>query len=148
MATLNTDAIVLDKPHQPDNTSSFPHREFGNKVKVKCSFQAFWFCLGCTTVKTKMSSFDTREGKGSADLAKGFSNWKYGCVKFNLHQGTNRHKEAVLKMLTLPATTLYVSECLSRLYQIETLECRQCFLKILSNLRYLACQRFEVMEMK
>ena len=79
----------------------------------------------------------------NADLAfitKGFSNRKDACVKFNIHQDTNCHKEAVLKIFTIPATMPNVSECLSRQHQVECQGRRQCFLKILSNLRYLAWQ--------
>ena len=55
-------------------------------------------------------------------------------MKFNVHQSRNCHKEEVLKVFTLPATIPNVAECLSKAHQVER------FLKILSNLRFLACQ--------
>lgn len=133
MATSSGDTIVPDKPHQPGNTYLFPHREFGKKVVVKRSFQSSWFsrwpwlhysedkdvvychtCMKANTEKKLQAS--------NADLAfisKGFSNWKDACVKFNIHQDTNCHKEAVLKVFTIPATMPNVSECLSRQHQVE-----------------------------
>ena len=51
------------------------------------------------------------------------------------------HKEAVEKIVTLPATTTRdVGELLSRMHAQEKIENRQCFLKILSNLRFVARQ--------
>ena len=49
------------------------------------------------------------------------------------------HKEAVEKIVTLPATTGDVGELLSGVHAQE-IENRQCFLKILSNLRFVARQ--------
>ena len=48
------------------------------------------------------------------------------------------HKEAVEKIVTLPATTRDVGELLSRMHAQEKIENRQCFFKILSNLRFVA----------
>ena len=50
------------------------------------------------------------------------------------------HREPVLKMITLTATTHNVAESLSKQHQLETLERRQCLLKVLSNLKFLARQ--------
>ena len=50
------------------------------------------------------------------------------------------HKEAVEKIVTLPATTRDVGELLSRMHAQEKIENRQCFLKILSKLRFVAHQ--------
>ena len=44
------------------------------------------------------------------------------------------------KIVTLPATTRDVCELLSGMHAQEQIENRQCFLKILSNLRFVACQ--------
>jgi hypothetical protein len=46
----------------------------------------------------------------------------------------------VERILTLPATTRDVGELLSRMHTQEKAQNRQCFLKILSNLRFLARQ--------
>lgn len=45
-----------------------------------------------------------------------------------------------MKVVTLPATTVDVAEALSVQHQREKLERRQCFLKVLSNARFLARQ--------
>ena len=45
-----------------------------------------------------------------------------------------------MRMITLPATTLNIATCLSNEHQREQLENRQCFLKILSNIQFLAGQ--------
>ena len=50
------------------------------------------------------------------------------------------HKEAVEKIVTLPAATTDVCELLSGMHAQEKIENRQCFLKILSNLRFVAHQ--------
>ena len=78
----------------------------------------------------------------NADMAfvsKGFYNWKDATVKFALHSSSNCHKEAVLKMVTMPSGKS-VAESLSSQLAKEKLQRRQCFLKILSNVRFLARQ--------
>ena len=62
---------------------------------------------------------------------------KDATVKFALHQSSNCHKEAVLKM---PSCSKKIAESLSLQVAKEKLERRKCFLKILSNLRFLARQ--------
>ena len=61
-------------------------------------------------------------------------------VKFAMHASSKCHKEAVLKMVTLPSSTKNVAECLSTQLKREKLERRQCFLKVLSNISFLAHQ--------
>ena len=77
-----------------------------------------------------------------AFIARGFTNWKDATVKFALHQSSNCHKEAVLKMVTKPSCSKNIAESMSLQVAKEKLERRKCFLKILSNLRFLARQRF------
>ena len=50
------------------------------------------------------------------------------------------HKEAVEKIVTLPATTRDVGELMSGMHAQEKIENQQCFLKILPNLRFVARQ--------
>ena len=71
---------------------------------------------------------------------KGYTNWKDATVRFSAHEASSCHKEAVLKVTTLPASTPDVAMCLSSQHQKDCLERRQCFLKILSNVRFLARQ--------
>ena len=60
--------------------------------------------------------------------------------EFDNHQRSSSHKEAVLKVITLPATTVDTGETLSSQHQCEKLERCHCFLKIISNIRFLARQ--------
>lgn len=59
---------------------------------------------------------------------------------FNTHKTSACHKEAVLRMITLPAITQNIGECLSKEHQCEKMERQQCLLKILSNIRFLTRQ--------
>ena len=73
-------------------------------------------------------------------ISTGFSNWKDAIAKFTKHEGSRCHKDAILKTITLPATTKDVSELLSLQLSKERLERRKCFLKLLSNVRFLSRQ--------
>jgi len=76
-----------------------------------------------------------------AFIVRGFTNWKDATVKFDAHQVSKCHKEAVLKVITLPATTSDVAESLSTQHLREKLERRQCLLKTLSSIRFLTAPR-------
>ncbi|XP_062523284.1 uncharacterized protein LOC134197946, partial [Corticium candelabrum] len=79
----------------------------------------------------------------SSDLAfisNGFTNWKDATVKFTTHASSKCHNEAVLKMIEVPSSMKNVAESLSAQLKMEKLERRQCFLKVLSNIRFLARQ--------
>ena len=143
-----------EQPHQP-RTFPFPKREFGKKTVVKRCFQPSWsekwpwlhyveekdvvLCFTCARACAEKKL----QWSANADLAfmtKGFSNWKDATGKFCIHASSKCHKEAVLKMVTLPSTTMDVVESLSAQHQREKLERRQCFLKVLSNIKFLARQ--------
>ena len=82
----------------------------------------------------------------NADAAftdRGYTNWKDATVRFSTHEASSCHKEALFKVIhvTLPAsTTPDVALCISSQHQKDCLECRQCFFKLLSNVRFLAHQ--------
>ena len=57
-----------------------------------------------------------------AFISKGFTNWKGATVKFAIHESSKCHKEAVLKMVTLPSSTNNVAESLSNALKKEKLE--------------------------
>ena len=76
----------------------------------------------------------------SLQVSKGFSNWKDGTVAFRQHEESACHKEAVEKMLTLPATTPNIGEMLSSTLAKEKATNRHCLLKVLSSLRFLSRQ--------
>ena len=144
---------VGDSPHQP-RKFLFPKREFGVKSIVRRSFQASWFdtwkwlhydeesdtafCHTCIKAFKEKKLFSN-----SCDpsfIRKGFHNWKDATLKFRAHESSNTHKEAILKVVTLPKTTRNVGEALSSSLRHEKLERRKVLLKILSNIRFLGRQ--------
>ena len=56
-----------------------------------------------------------------AFTSKGFTNWKDAPAKFAIHESSKCHKEAVLKMVTLPSSTQNVAESLSNVLKKEKL---------------------------
>ena len=140
--------------HQP-RVFDFPKRTFGKKVVVYRSFQPSWFdkcpwldyteneddalCFTCAQAnQQKMLQWSSNSDL--AFISKRFTNWKDATVKFGIHASSKCHKEAVLKMVTLPSSTKNVAESLSAQLKRENLERRQCFLKVLLNIRFLARQ--------
>ena len=113
------------EPHQPRD---FPKREFGKKLVVKRGFQPGWFkrwpwlhycedqdsvlCFICmkANIENKLQASSSADG---AFVTSVFSNWKDACVKFDNHQTSSCHKEAVLKVIKLVSTTTDVAESLS-----------------------------------
>ena len=142
------------EPHQPQSFV-FPRREFGINSVVKRSFQASWFtrwtwlhyresqdsviCHLCAraSLEKKLNWSNNAE---AAFISKGFSNWKHAVAKFNAHAESKCHKEALMKVVVLPSTTLNVAESLSQQTKKKRLKRRQNFLKILSNVKFLARQ--------
>ena len=57
-----------------------------------------------------------------------------------MHESSRCHQESVLKTVTLPSTTGNVGEMLCSQLATQRSERRQCLLKILSNVRFLARQ--------
>ena len=145
---------IGERPHQPI-TFHFPHREFGQKAVTKRSFQTKWFskwpwlhyneendsvfCFHC------IRAYSQNKLLGVANLEKtyistGFTNWKEATSRFASHESSRCHKDALLKMVTLLATTRDIGECLSKQHSKEKLENRQCFLKLLANVKFLSRQ--------
>ena len=118
---------IGDKPHQP-KSFSFPQREFGKTSVAKRSFQPQWFerwswlhydedrdlafCFTCV-VAYQNNHLRSVSNLEQTFISTGFSNWKDATTKFNKHEASQCHKEAVLKTITLPATTGNVGEMLS-----------------------------------
>ena len=78
-----------------------------------------------------------------ADLSfvqKGFSYRKDAIIAFKKHEPSECNKEAVQVSVVLPRTCLDVGEMLSSQHAKEKKENRECLLKILSNLKFLAHQ--------
>ena len=72
------------------------------------------------------------------------ANWKDASVKFNNHEKSRCHKDAVLKTVTVPASCRDIGETLSSQLAKEKLERRLCFLKLMSSVRYLARQALPI----
>lgn len=146
--------LIGEKPHQP-LSFKFPKREFGKTSIVKRSFQPQWFsrwpwlhydeerdlafCFTCV----KAYNDNKLHGVSSLEytyISAGFANWKDSSTRLPAHETTTCHKTAVLKTITLLSTTRDVGELLSAAHSQDRLERRQCFLKLLSNVRFLARQ--------
>ena len=52
-----------------------------------------------------------------AFISRGFSNCKDASVKFAIHEKNNCHNEAVLKTVSIPATTSNVAKIISTLHK-------------------------------
>lgn len=142
-----------DKPFQPRDFN-FPSVAFGVKNVVCRSFQASWFASWewlhwdtkterafchtcCTAARKKLLTAGCADG---AFLTKGFQNWKDATVSFRKHEASECHREAVERLLSLPAATEDVGELLSSRLTEDKRAARESFLKIVSALRFLARQ--------
>ena len=143
--------VIGDTPHQP-KSFRFPQREFGKTSVAKRSFQSQWFdrlhydedrdlafCFTCV-VAFQNRPLHSVSNLEQTFISTGFSNWKDATTKFNKPEASQCHKDAVLKTITLPATTGNVGEILSSQLAKQRLERRKCFLKLLSNARFLSRQ--------
>ena len=77
-------------------------------------------------------------------ISTGYKNWKDASVRFNNHEKSRCHKDAVLKPVTIPASCRDIGETLSSQLAKEQLERRQCFLKLMSSIRFLARQALPI----
>ena len=73
-------------------------------------------------------------------ISTGYKNWKEATTRFPVHESSRCHKDTMLKMVTLPATTRDIGETLSQQHRDEKQCNRQCFLRILSNIKFLSRQ--------
>ncbi|XP_052253227.1 zinc finger MYM-type protein 1-like [Dreissena polymorpha] len=140
-------------PNQPRNFA-FPKRTFGKKKPEQRSFQSCWFdsftwlhydesrdlafCHLCMAAK-KLGKIGNTKVDGSF-ISDGFSKWKAGTEKFRKHEKSECHKEAVERLVTLPATTRDVGEMLSAGHAKEKADNRKQLLQILRSIRFLARQ--------
>jgi len=70
-------------------------------------------------------------------ISTGYSNWKEATSRFQSHEATRCHRDA---MLTLPATTCDIGEICSSQHSKDKHNHRVYFLKILASIRFLARQ--------
>ena len=75
-----------------------------------------------------------------AFTSKDLKNWMDATVSFKNHEVSASHKEALQVVVVIPSTCLDMSEMLSREHAHEKSEKRQCFLWVLSNIRFLSRQ--------
>ena len=143
-------------PNNPSLLFKIPHSEFGNKTIVKHSCQSSWFskwkwlhydedsdavfCHPCVIV---LSWNKVKWSKGeSTFVSKGYSKWRDAVMVFKNHERSDCHKSSIEAIVTLPLQCKDIGEQLPVSSQVASKkrDNRQCLLKVLSNLRYLARQ--------
>ena len=141
---------IENKPHQPKKFS-FPKREFGIATVVRQSFQPSWFdkwpwlhycensnsvfCFTCM----QANSENKLHWSLNAFITSDFANWKKVFERFNNHETSKCHKEAVLCMITPLPHRILVNAC-PKSINVKNLSADSVFLKILLNIRFLAKQ--------
>ncbi|XP_062518325.1 uncharacterized protein LOC134193513 [Corticium candelabrum] len=134
----------------------FPKRQFGKKEIVSRSLQSSWFklqfrlhydeardvafCHSCIKACKEKKLAAAAGIFDQSFIRKGFCYWKNVTEKLKTHEASNVHRKVVEKTISLPKTTEDVGELLSRLHKQDKCERRQCFLKIVSCVRFLARQ--------
>ena len=98
------------------------------------------FCFSCVMAYKNKYLQSTSCLEKSFVSHTGFNCWKDAIVKFVKHECSQSHKDAVLKTVTLPSTTKDVGEMLTTTLASERSQRRKCFLKLLSNARFLTRQ--------
>jgi len=73
-------------------------------------------------------------------VQKGFCYWKDATIAFKKHELSECHKEAVQVAIVLPRSCPDVGEMLSSQHAHQKKQNRECLLKIISNLKFLARQ--------
>ena len=137
--------LISDSANQP--VLQFPMRSFGKQQRA---FRSSWYtqypwlhyqegndsvlCFHCMVARKR----GLLHGTGDAVFSRiGFSNWKKALEKFEKHQKSNYHRDAV-QLIT--SNTKNVGEMLSESYAQQKVENRQVFMIILSSIRFLARQ--------
>ena len=145
---------IPDQPLHPAATFVYPKREFGKKTIVKRSFQPSWFTnwpwlhycedsdiVFCHTCVSALRQKKMQLNRGDASfVSKGFSNWKDGTIEFKNHEASASHKEALQVVIVLPTTCPDIGDMMSKQHADMKKFNRECFLKVLSNLQFLARQ--------
>ena len=150
--TNPTSQLAILIPHKASQTIlSFPLRTFGKQQR---GFNTSWYktfpwlhyqegsdsvlCFYCLVA-------DKRGLKISGYMDEmftntGFSNWKKAIEKFEKHQTSKSHREAIDLVIKIPSPTKDVGEMLNRSHAEQKDENRQVLLKIFSSVRYLSRQ--------
>ena len=130
---------------------SFPLHEFG---KQRRSFCSSWYskypwlhyqegndtvlCFYCLVAHKR--SLQITQTKDEAFGSSGFSNRKKALERFEKHQSTIAHREAVELVKTIPNTAKDVGEMLSGAHAQQKVENWEMLQIILSSIRYLGRQ--------
>ena len=146
-------ADLPDIPFHPPVTYTFPKREFGKK-HVKCSCQRSWFtkwkwlhynedkdavfCHVCVSA-LKHKKMQTSRSDPSF-ISRGFTYWKDGTVRLASHEASSFHREAIQVVVELPKKCADIGEMLSNQHSDIKKTNRECLLKILASMQYLARQ--------
>ena len=91
----------------------------------------------CESLKEKKLKCSTAD---IAFITRGYQNWKDATIAFRNHKSSAYHKDAVAVMITIPATHGDISEYLSSMLALEKQVNRECFMKLLSSIMFLARQ--------
>ena len=142
-------ALIPESPHQP--ILSFPLRKFGDQQRA---FSASWYhkypwlhyqegndnvlCFYCMVADKR--GLPVSCNKDDALSKTGFNNWKKALERFEKHQNTTSHRDAVDLVVKIPSTTKDVGEMLSAGLASQKAESRKVLLTILSSIRYLGRQ--------
>lgn len=70
------------------------------------------FGFTCVKAYSETSYILSVSSLESTYISSGYTNWKDASAKFADHKDSRCHKEAVLKMVTLPATTRDIADSL------------------------------------
>ena len=144
--------LIEAVPHQP-NSYYFPQRKsvWPTPTCNKCSFQssrfAKWTWLHYNEEKDAaycfyyIKAYQQNKLHGvsnmeSTYISTGYRNWKEATTRFPMHESSRCHKDAMLKMVTLPATTHDIGEVLSQQHRYEKQSNWQCFLKVISKVKF------------
>lgn len=142
-------ALIPGSPHQP--VLSFPLRKFGDQQR---GFSASWYrkypwlhyqegndnvlCFYCLVADKR--GLPVSGNKDDVFSKTGFDNWKKALERFEKHQNTTSHRDAVDLVVKIPSTTKDVGEMLSTSLASQKAESRKMLLTILSSIRYLGRQ--------
>ena len=146
--------VLPEEPFHPDSSFVFPKRAFGksNPKMRACQAQYFttwpWltydvekdvvFCHLC--VKSLQAKKMTAKRADPSFTQRGFAYWKDATIAFKKHASSDCHKEAVEVSIVLPRSCPDVGEMLSSQHSQQKKVNRECLLKIIANLKFLARQ--------
>ena len=147
---------IGDRPNQPKKFR-FRDRKFGSSKVVSRKYMKDWFdkfpwlhydelndraffhtCIAAYNKADMSIVIDTIE---PIFISTGYTNWKDALVKkrgFAAHEQSHCHKQAVMCVITVPATTGDVGELINEKYAEEKTVSQQSLLKILLNIPFLA----------